>query len=82
MASIYQGDGSPIWWIKFHALAGKIRSESTRCRTDIGSETANVRQLKAKRAQRGGRCGSCFQQKILWSMGRYVSGDAQPGPKL
>jgi len=51
MASIYQGDRSPIWWIKFHGLAGKIRSESTGCRIDIRSETAKARQLEAKRAQ-------------------------------
>jgi site-specific recombinase XerD len=51
MASLYQRDRSPFWWIKYRNGGGKTCYESTGYRVGVGSETAKARQLKARKTQ-------------------------------
>ena len=51
MASLYQRDRSPYWWIKYRSATGKICYESTGHRVGIASETAKARQLRARKTQ-------------------------------
>jgi len=51
MASLYQRNRSPFWWIKYRNGAGKTCYESTGYRYGTASETAKARQLKARKTQ-------------------------------
>lgn len=49
MASIYQREASPYWWIKYRDAAGVIHRESTFLRVGHGPDTRSARELEAQR---------------------------------
>lgn len=48
MACLYKRDGSPFWWIKYHA-GGKTLFTSTRLRWSLPGETRKAKALKTKK---------------------------------
>jgi integrase len=50
MASIYQRNGSPFWWIKYRdPRSGKVTRESTGFKVGVGADTRRARNLSAEK---------------------------------
>ena len=71
MASLYQRERSPYWWIKYRAITGKICYESTGYRVGIASETAKARQLRARKTQEEADTGRVSDKEFFdrWVIG-------------
>lgn len=49
MASLFQRDRSPFWWIKFRDADGRTKRQSTRFKIGVGPETRRAEQLRAEK---------------------------------
>jgi integrase len=49
MASLYERNGSPYFWLKFRDGHGEVQQISTKCRTDRTAEVRRARQMEAEK---------------------------------